>query len=140
MSKTTIIQVAIATPLRRLFDYLPPSGVMAEDLHPGCRVQVPFRNKSVTGIIMHITDHSDVPEEKLKSAIACVDKTPILDSHCLKLGRWASDYYQYPIGEVVVGTLPKLLRQGQPACKKPITAYRLTELGQGVDLQLGEGA
>lgn len=43
--------------------------------------------------------------------------------------RWASDYYHYPIGEVLFHALPILLRQGKPAEAAPLWQWFATEEG-----------
>ncbi|MFI5406582.1 MAG: hypothetical protein ACHQ1D_08730 [Nitrososphaerales archaeon] len=42
--QTTISHIAIPAPLRKVFDYLAPETFAAENLHPGSRVKVSFRN------------------------------------------------------------------------------------------------
>ncbi|MDR6357140.1 primosomal protein N' [Pseudomonas psychrotolerans] len=37
-----ILRLALPSPLRRLFDYLPPKGAAEEQLRPGVRLRVPF--------------------------------------------------------------------------------------------------
>ena len=55
-----ILRVAIATPLRRLFDYLPPENIDPNKITPGMRVSIPFgKRKDVTGLIVANTDKSE---------------------------------------------------------------------------------
>ena len=46
-----ILQVALPSPLRRLFDYRAPRGVAAADLQTGQRVRVPFGKRALVGLI-----------------------------------------------------------------------------------------
>ena len=46
----------------------------------------------------------------------------------------ASQYYHYPIGEVLFHALPTLLRQGKPAEFTPIWQWQVTDEGLAVDL------
>ena len=73
-----ILRLALPSPLRRLFDYLPPRGVDVTRLQPGVRLRVPFGRREMIGILVEVTDHSEVPAEKLKPAIALLDATPPL--------------------------------------------------------------
>lgn len=113
MKKSTILQIAVPTPLRRYFDYLPPIDGRMESLKPGVRFRIPFQQRELIGIFVGTTDQSDVPSHKLRPAMECLDKDPVLSSDLLELCRWAADYYHYPIGEVILGALPVWLRQGK---------------------------
>jgi primosomal protein N' (replication factor Y) (superfamily II helicase) len=105
--------VALDTPLRRLFDYLPPDlPEGAAELLPGIRVRVPFGRRRLIGIIMEVTDSSLLPRERLKPILEALEATPLLDPAALELIRWAAEYYHHPIGQVLSSALPKALRLG----------------------------
>jgi len=106
----TILRIAVDSPLRQSFDYLPPADFRAELAKPGMRVKVPWRNKTTVGMLLEITNSSTVPSHKLKQAEAILDHSPILPPSLMKLASWAADYYQHPIGEVLLGCLPALLK------------------------------
>ena len=105
---SVILQIAIPTPLRKTFDYLAP------DAHyeMGARVRVPFGKRQLIGVIVGIKKTSDYPVEKLKKIDTVLDEKPLLDASLLTLYQFTSDYYQHPIGDVIVGTLPKKIRDG----------------------------
>ena len=110
MTKKCILHVAIAAPLRRLFDYLPANASKPESLQPGMRVSVSFgRRKEVVGIIVSISNKSDFPLHKLKSINTVIDKQPLLESEHLNFLIWASNYYHHPIGEVIFSASPTWL-------------------------------
>ena len=120
---SSIIRVVVPSPLWRAFDYLCEPAVQC-----GMRVKVPFGRRQVVGVVVAIAVSSDFPQDKLKSVSAVLDVKPLLNETVLKLAQWASDYYHYPIGEVVVGTLPKMLRLGKsPEVEK---YYVITEAGR----------
>ena len=108
-----ILRVALDTPLRRLFDYRAPAS-LAGTVLPGMRADVPFGKRRVIGTIIEVTDHSEVPSEKLRAAHAILDTEPALDAAILGLLRFAADYYHHPLGEVVASALPTGLREGRP--------------------------
>ncbi len=108
-----ILQIAVPTPLRRYFDYLPPERFPVETLRPGVRFRVPFQQRELIGIFVGVSHQSDFPLHKLKRAIECLDAEPVLTPDLLKLCRWAADYYHYPVGEVMLSALPVWLRQGK---------------------------
>ncbi|MEH6576018.1 MAG: primosomal protein N' [Amphritea sp.] len=110
------LRLAIPSPLRRLFDYLPPADCNPRDLQPGIRVEAPFGRRQMIGILVEVSTETNVPAGKLKSATAILDTTPPLPEHLLKLARWAASYYQHPLGEALSQALPVLLRKGS-ACE-----------------------
>ncbi len=110
-----ILGVAIDAPLRRLFDYRAPPSVASEELQPGQRVWVPFGRRKAVGIIVELREQSDVPESRLKSALALIDDVPVLDAILLDLLRWSAEYYRHPPGEVIAAALPVALRAGADA-------------------------
>jgi primosomal protein N' (replication factor Y) len=128
-----ILQVALDTPLRRVFDYRPPvrfSGQeIGESLRLGIRVRVPFGRRQLIGVLVGIAAQSAVPLLKLKPALDILDTRPILDPHTFDLLRWAAEYYHHPIGEVFAAALPASLRAGQPASISTET-WGLTEAGR----------
>lgn len=129
-----ILRVALNTPLRNLFDYLPPDNCPAKTLAPGQRLQVPFGKGSVRiGIIISISDTSKLPRHKLKKAITLLDEVPLLPKKHLQLIEWASYYYHHPIGDVVFTSIPAALRQGKAAKIKQEIIWRLTESGKKLD-------
>lgn len=124
-----ILRLALPTPLRRLFDYLPPQGVDYNSLIPGIRVLVPFQSRTLVGILISIEKNSTVPYEKLKRATEILDMQAILPDDVYKLCQWAADYYHYALGEVLASALPAVLRKGKPAVvkAKPVVATEVTD-------------
>ncbi|MFV2061539.1 MAG: hypothetical protein ACC653_12715, partial [Gammaproteobacteria bacterium] len=128
--KNQLFQVAVASPLRRAFDYLEPGSESHSDsgmhfnfdsdrdyqtIMPGMRVMVPFRGKLVVGIVLQQIDSSTVPGNKLRVIESILDNEPLLNKPDLTLLQWASLYYQHPIGEVMQAAIPALMRQGKAA-------------------------
>jgi len=107
---TPLLRIAVDTPLRRSFDYLPP--LEGEAPAPGSRVRVPFGNRLLIGVVVSIESQSDVPVDKLKRISEVIDRRPVFDDALLKLLCWAGDYYHHPLGEVIATALPKLAREG----------------------------
>ncbi|QWF70952.1 primosomal protein N' [Methylomonas paludis] len=122
-------QVAIAIPLDRLFDYLPPSDYLAETVKPGVRVLVPFGKGRKVGLLMAICSDSAVDNTRLKAVEQILDDEPILSGPDICFLQWISHYYHYPLGEVLANALPTALRQGKPARLDSQTSYVLSELG-----------
>jgi primosomal protein N' (replication factor Y) len=109
-SEAAVLRVALDTPVRRLFDYLPPSGGLPARV--GVRVRVPFGRRRLVGIVVALTPGSELPRERLRAALEVLDRQPVLDGAALALLEWASEYYHHPLGEVIAAALPKALRLG----------------------------
>ena len=127
---TPILRVAVPSPLRRLFDYLPPEEG-APPL-PGCRVRVSFGRRQVTGLVVEVAPGTTQLADKLKPIVAVLDATPLIPAPLLQLYRWASDYYQHPVGDTLATILPTLLRQGEPLPTIEVERWRLTRHGLGL--------
>ena len=113
--RLVILRVALDTPLRRVFDYLPPAAGPDSVANPGVRVRVPFGRRQVVGILVEVAADSPIDAAKLKRALEILDSRPVFDAVTFELLRWAADYYHHPLGEVMAAALPANLRGGQAA-------------------------
>jgi primosomal protein N' (replication factor Y) len=127
-----IFQIAIDTPLRRVFDYLPPMQSTAETVQVpplGVRVRVPFGRQRLIGILVGIVSHSTVASSKLRSVAEILDDRSVYDPVTFDLLRWAAEYYHHPVGEVYAAALPINLRNGQPVADST-EICKITDQGQ----------
>jgi primosomal protein N' (replication factor Y) len=111
--------VALAVPLDMVFTYRASAGATPV---VGGRVLVAFRQQRMTGIVVELHDRK--PSVKTKTILSVLDVSPVLDGQLLRLGRWISDYYLAPLGEVFRTMLPL-----NAEFKRGI-AYRITKEGQ----------
>ncbi|UJP06741.1 MAG: primosomal protein N' [Nitrosomonas sp.] len=129
-----IIRVALCVPVDTLFDY------QAEDASQhdiGLRACVPFGKKQVTGIILAVSDETQIPIEKLKSAHGIFREIKPLPAALLDLFYFCSQYYHHPLGMVILNGLPVKLRNNKPVSlkRKPHQyQYSLTSSGKNVAL------
>ncbi|MCS2151175.1 primosomal protein N' [Scandinavium goeteborgense] len=127
-----VAHVALPVPLPRTFDYVLPDGISAQ---AGCRVRVPFgKQQERVGIVVSVSDDSELPLKDLKSVIEVLDDEPVYSPAVWRMLQWAADYYHHPIGDVLFHALPILLRQGKPASAAPLWYWYATEQGQAVDI------
>ncbi|MCQ4267112.1 MULTISPECIES: primosomal protein N' [Pseudomonas] len=133
---TTILRLALPSPLRRLFDYLPPAGCAIAALQPGVRLRVPFGRREVVGVLVELSDHSEVPEAKLKPALELLDRQPLLPVALFRLCLWAAQYYQHSLGDTFSWALPALLRQGEAAEARQERFWQLAEGARADDPRL----
>ena len=132
MTKDIFIRVAIPSPLRRTFDYRPPANCPVESLKPGVRVQVPFGNRRMIGIITGCSNESDFPAGKIKAADKLIDQLPVIDGHLMSLYLWAADYYQFPVGQALQTSLPAQIRNGKPAEEKQMPSWQASAAGENL--------
>ena len=125
-----ILKIALDTPLRRVFDYLPPAEAPRHDIPPGVRVLVPFGRRRAVGILIETAGSSAIAPAKLKRALEVLDEHPVFDPVTFDLLRWAADYYHHPIGEVLAAGLPVSLREGVPAQPQALERWALTDEGR----------
>ena len=114
LTAPAILRVALDTPLRRLFDYLPARDSEAIAA-PGMRVRVPFGRQRLVGVVHSVAATSELPREKLKPLLEVIDTTPVIDAPVMQLLEWAAQYYHHPLGAVIAAALPRLAREGASA-------------------------
>ena len=121
-----IVRVGFDVPLDRLFDYRCDD---ARESDIGARVLAPFGKRSMVGVILEITDTSSVAIARLKPITKMLREAPGFSPDDIQLTRFAADYYQHPLGAVVMSALPVGLRRARKTPVKSLTHYGLTALG-----------
>lgn len=104
-----ILEVVLDTPLNSSFDYRWPCEPGQEPV-PGQLALVSFARREIMALIVAVKQHSEVPPEKLKDALAVRSQLAPLPERWIALARFAAEYYQRPLGEVALPGLPKNLR------------------------------
>ena len=122
------LQVALAVPLPRAFDYLPPAGACPGPTWIGRRVRVPFGSGERVGLVVGVGPPAEVGIP-LRPAVALLDEAPLLGDELLSTLRFCARYYHAPLGEVLGMALPVGLREGQVLPDTLPFAWRLTEAG-----------
>lgn len=100
-----LYQVAIKTPLRKLFTY-----DSEKELPRGARVKVPFRNQEKIGFVMKPAQQAP---KGLKSIIELIDESPLFDESAVQFYEWAATYYGISVGELLSSSMPKQIRDGK---------------------------
>ncbi len=109
-----IARVALGVPLNRLFDYRIPAGETVTSADVGVRVRVRFGQRECVGIVVEVAETSELPVEQLKPLEAVLRDLPPLPADWFRLTEFCSAYYQAPLGEVMLSTLPAGLRRVDP--------------------------
>jgi primosomal protein N' (replication factor Y) len=104
--RTVVVRVALDVPLLALFDYVSDAPVPV-----GTRVIVPFGQRKMVGMVVDVPPAPAVPLDTLKAVDEVLDDTPPLPPDWLRLASFAAQYYQRPLGEVIMPALPGPLRK-----------------------------
>jgi primosomal protein N' (replication factor Y) (superfamily II helicase) len=116
------VQVALDVPLEGPFDYSIDRPAVV-----GQRVIVPFGRQRLVGVITGVVSASDIAPALLKPIDRLLDDLPPLSEKWLALTQFAADYYQRPVGEVMLPALPLALRR--------VSAYEGKRSGAGPALK-----
>ena len=103
----------------------------SEPLPPGTRVLVPFRNKTVVGIVWETDIAPDMDAARILNVqTAFVEEKPLPQSW-RDLLSFTSRYYHYPTGQAVFAALPQGLKETR-AVEMPQSPlfYALNEVGR----------
>ena len=106
-----LLRVALDVPLALLFDYALPEALQAT---LGDRVVVPFGTRQRLGIVAGAASESEIPAHKLRPIASVRDDAPRLSPEWLELMRFLAGYYQRPLGETMIASLPPRLRSVKP--------------------------
>lgn len=102
-----------------------------DDLIPqlsvGSPVTVPLRKKQVSGYISLLTNEApEVDPAVLKDISGLSAEFPVLSPSYLAFLQWISDYYHYPLGEVIQSALPPKVKG------KQTSRYRLSRAAENL--------
>ena len=103
----------------------------SEPLPPGTRVLVPFRNKTVVGIVWETDIAPNMDTARILSVqTAFVEEKPLPQSW-RDLLAFTSRYYHYPMGQAVFAALPQGLKETRAVeMPQPPLFYALNEAGR----------
>lgn len=121
-SDETWVRVALDVPLDGLFDYRAPGAVPI-----GQRVIVPFGRRKLVGIVVGLPGTPALDPSQIRDVDQVLDDLPPLPADWMKMAAFAAQYYQRPLGEVMLPALPAGLRKvsayqgkrsaGGPVCR-----------------------
>ncbi|KJF76716.1 hypothetical protein UA44_21160 [Klebsiella aerogenes] len=106
----SVAHVALPVPLPRTFDYLLPEGIPVK---AGCRVRVPFGKQERIGIVVSVSERSELPLAELKPVAEALDSESVFSSTVWRMLLWAADYYHHPIGDVLLPRAADYAAPGQ---------------------------
>jgi primosomal protein N' (replication factor Y) len=130
-STARFARVVLPIPVEQPFTYEIPDA-LAGRVFVGCRVDVPFGKRALSGVVVGLADAADVPRVR---PIREVQET-YLPPELLELTRWIASYYGCSVGEAVQAVLPPSLRRAKVTAK-PTGIARVADAGLRAG---GEGA
>ena len=103
----------------------------SEPLPPGTRVLVPFRNKTVVGIVWEADIAPDMDTARILSVQTAFMEEKPLPQSWRDLLAFTSRYYHYPTGHAVFAALPQGLKETRAVeMPQPPLFYALNEQGR----------
>ena len=103
----------------------------SEPLPLGARVLVPFRNKTVVGIVWETDIAPDMDAVRILSIQTAFLGEPPLPENWRDLLSFTSRYYHYPTGQAVFAALPQGLKETRAVeMPQPPLFYALNEAGR----------
>lgn len=103
----------------------------SEPLPQGTRVLVPFRNKTVVGIVWETDIAPDMDAARILGVQTIFSDEPPLPQSWRDLLAFTSRYYHYPTGQAVFAALPQGLKETRAVeMPQPPLFYALNEAGR----------
>lgn len=103
----------------------------SEPLPQGTRVLVPFRNKTVVGMVWETDIAPDMDTARILSVQTAFSDEPPLPESWRDLLSFTSRYYHYPTGQAVFAALPQGLKETRAVeMPQPPLFYALNEAGR----------
>ena len=103
----------------------------SDPLPQGTRVLVPFRNKTVVGIVWETDIAPDMDAARILGVQTTFLDEPLLPENWRDLLSFTSRYYHYPTGQAVFAALPQGLKETRAVeMPQPPLSYALNEAGR----------
>ena len=103
----------------------------SDPLPQGARVLVPFRNKTVVGIVWETDIAPDMDAARILGVQTAFSDEPPLPENWRDLLSFTSRYYHYPTGQAVFAALPQGLKETRAVeMPQPPLFYALNEAGR----------
>ena len=100
------VRVVVDLPLQGPFDYRSD-----EEIPVGTRVIVPFGRRKLVGMVVECPETPAHDPDQVKAIESILRDVEPMEDSWLRFARFAADYYQRPLGEVILPALPQPLRR-----------------------------
>lgn len=128
------VRVVLDVPLFAQYDYR-----SARPVTIGTRVIVPFGRRKAVGVVVGLPESPGVDADLVRDVDQILDDTEPLPDDWMRLAAFAAQYYQRPLGEVILPSLPSSLRkvaayQGKRSAGGPVERLRRRRVPQVKDV------
>jgi len=110
MKYANVIVDLSADALDRVFSYRVPENL---SLQPGQQVLVPFGPRKLEGFVVSLSDHCDLPDEKVRSVISVVQDYPVILPELMSLADWIHQRYLCNLVDALRLMIPSQMRSGR---------------------------
>ncbi len=115
MRYASVIVDVLNQDVDRIFTYQIPDTLT---VCAGFRVLVPFgRQGNIEGIVISLTDETDVPPEKIKSIYSCLDGQQVVNEEQIRLAAWIKKQYHTTMADALRLFIPSEVRGGKVKTK-----------------------
>lgn len=101
---------------------------------PGVRVRVPLRQRFATGVVVAVSETTELPVDSLRPIEEVLDEMPLLPQRLMDVADFVSGYYRCPLGTTLASMIPaRLFRSDAEEARLTPTGARVdpTELPAG---------
>ena len=92
---------------------------------PGVHVAVPFRGKTVAGIVWGACEEPEISSDKIRPLAQVFEHEPPLSAAWRELIEFTARYYHYPIGQTAFTALPAYAKPSPVRCHSRKPFFRL---------------
>ena len=110
MKYASVIVDIASSQVDKVFDYIVPSGV---DVKMGMRVLVPFGPRAIEGIIVKLSDKTEVTTHKLKQIIRPLDGFPVITAGQFLIADFLKENNHIGLADSFRLFLPSEMRSGK---------------------------
>lgn len=116
-SHHSLWEIAVNAPLRGTFTY---SAEDQQAYKPGDSVKVPFgpKNREVAGLVLRPQQKPEELKFEVKPIVGLDPERPQLSEVQLRWVQWVSDYYLYPLGQILSSIYPPLKKHSNRKSRK----------------------
>ncbi len=104
-------------------------------LKPGVRVRAPLRRRQVSGVVVGISETTDVSASAVRDLSDVLDSEPLLPEHIFHLATFVSSYYRCPLGTTLAAMFPAGLLRSDAERAEATVRGAATDLAALPDMQ-----
>ena len=91
--------------LDKTFQYKIPEHLQ-ENIEPGCRVDIPFGNRTLTGFVVEVTEQAKISENRIKELLGVCSESQAVESGLISLAAWMRSNYGGTMNQALKTVLP----------------------------------